>query len=120
MPLRFDEFVALVKAGYTKEDIDKMEAAEDAFKAGQQKAEQPKPEEKPAEQPKPEEVKKPDQSAAGNPADSAAMAGLAEEIEALRKAVQAMNVKNAYRTDDQNVTAESILASIIQPAKKDK
>ena len=126
MPLRFDEFVALVKAGYTKEDIDKMEAAEDAFKAGQQKAEQPKPEkpaeqpkpEKPAEQPKPEEGKKPDQSA-GNPADSAALAGLATEIEALRKAVQAMNVNNAYRTDDKNVTAESILASIIQPAKKD-
>lgn len=109
MPFRFDEFVALVKAGYTKEEIDAMEKAEAApvEAAPVQEEKKPEPEQKP-EEVKTEEI----------PADNSALASLQAEITALRKAIQAMNVKNAYRTDDPDaVNAESILASIIQPAK---
>lgn len=109
MPFRFDEFVALVKAGYTKEEIDAMEKAEDE-KAAQVSA--------PAKEevtPEPEQV---EQKAEEIPADNSALNALQAEIVALRKAIQAMNVKNAYRTDDPDaVNAESILASIIQPTK---
>lgn len=102
MPFRFDEFVALVKAGYTKEEIDAMEKAEE------EKAEEVTPE--------PEQV---EQKAEEIPADNSALNALQAEIVALRKAIQAMNVKNAYRTDDPDaVNAESILASIIQPTKQ--
>ena len=100
MPLRFDEFVALVKAGYTKEDIDKMEAAEDAYKAGQQ-AEQPKAEQPKAED-KQEEVKQPEKKA-DIPEQSADLKGLTEEVAALKKAIQAMNRQSAYRADDPDV-----------------
>lgn len=107
MPFRFDEFVALVKAGYTKEEIDAMEKAEAAPVEAAPVQEEKKPE------PEPEEVKTEE-----IPADNSALASLQAEITALRKAIQAMNVKNAYGTVDPDaVNAESILASIIQPAK---
>lgn len=109
MPFRFDEFVALVKAGYTKEEIDAMEKAEEEKAApvsAPAKEETPEPEQ---DEQKAEEI----------PADNSALNALQAEIVALRKAIQAMNVKNAYRTDDPDaVNAESILASIIQPTKQ--
>lgn len=109
MPISFDEFVALVKAGYTKEEIDAMEKAEEEKAA---------PVSAPAKEettPEPEQV---EQKAEEIP-DNSALNALQAELVALRKAIQAMNVKNAYRTDDPvAVNAESILASIIQPTKQ--
>lgn len=114
MPFRFDEFVALVKAGYTKEEIDTMEkdeqAAAPAVKSEPVPVKVSEPVEDKTEAPAPAEKV---------PADTDALDKLQAEVAALRKAIQALNVKNAYRTEDsQNVNAESILASIISPQKK--
>lgn len=112
MPFRFDEFVALVKAGYTKEEIDAMEKDEPVEVPAK------KAEPAPVQVSEPVEDKKEPAPAEDVPAD-AQMDKLQAEIAALRKAIQALNVKNAYRTEDsQNVNAESILASIISPSKK--
>lgn len=111
MPFRFDEFVALVKAGYTKEEIDAMEK-------DQAPKEEPQPE--PVAAAPAEPVKDKEPAAAEVPANDKYEA-LQAEIAALRKAIQALNVQNAYRAEDPGaVTPESILASIIQPAKKER
>lgn len=115
MPFRFDEYVALVKAGYTREEIEKMESSE--------------PVQERTPEPAPAEHNEPETAAEATPAaepvapaeEADELAAVKDEIAALRKAIQALNVKTAYRTDDREaVTPESILESILVPQNAKK
>lgn len=113
MPLKFDEFVALVKAGYTKEEIDKMERAEDVQAA-------PAPESVEHKDPEPAAPATP--AAEPEPAEEAGeLAAVKDELAALKKAIQALNVRTSYRIENPgDVTPESILESILKPQTKEK
>lgn len=112
MPFRFDEYVALVKAGYTREEIEKMESSEPV----QERTPEPAPAEHNDPAPAAEATPAAEPVVPAEEADE--LAAVKDELAALKKAIQALNVKTSFRVDNPGeVTPESILESILKPQK---
>lgn len=93
--MTLEEIIKLIDAGYTKEDIQKLQAPA---------AEEKQPEPEPAPEPKPEE-KKPDSEPVN--------AQMLQEMRDLKKAVYAMNIMNSEQPE-QRETVDDILAKALK------
>ena len=97
--MKLNERIALLKAGYTKADIDQIIADEAAAPADPEPAQ-------PAE-PSADYMK--------------VLEALANEVKGLKASVQAANIQNTNIDTGASVpTAESILASLFEEPKKEK
>ena len=93
--MTLDEIIKLIDAGYTKEDIQKLQAPA---------AEEKQPEPEPAPEPKPEE-KKPETEPVNNQ--------MLQELRDLKKAVYAMNIMSSEQPE-QRETVDDILAKALK------
>ena len=96
--MTLEEIIKLIDAGYTKSDIEKMQAP-----AAEEKEPEPKNEkqEKPAEKP---EEKKPETEPVNNQ--------MLQELQDLKKAVYAMNIMNTEQPAQKSV--DDILAASLK------
>lgn len=108
--MRLNDILTLLQAGYTKDDIQAMEAAEHAEPA------------EPAEPAKPAEPTEP-----AEPAEPAVSAGPEDQYAKLEKLLnqfintaQASNLNANMAGAQQTKTSTDILAGIIAPPRKDK
>jgi len=118
--MKLEDILTLVKAGYTREEIDKLETPE--APAGHtappsETPDTPKPAEAPTPPAKaPEETPKP--AAAPETTSNDQVLGA---INALTAAIQKMNVQNAsIPGGGEELTAEDMIANIINPPMKPK
>lgn len=104
--MKFEDFLTLIKAGYTKEEIEKM---------GSGTAEETKADEK-SEETKADETK----AENVNANNDALLSDLLKEMKDIKKQLQngAIN-KDSFSMSDSN-KAQDILASIINPPTKEK
>jgi len=104
------DILELIRAGYTKADIDALGIALE--KPEEKKPEEPKPEEKKPEEPKPEkkEESKPDER----------VAALETKIDYLVNRLNLLAVQGSQQKDDKTETVEDILASIVRGNKKEE
>lgn len=115
--MKLEDILTLVKAGYTREEIDKLETPE--APAGHtappsETPETPKPAEAPEETPKPAAPEAPKPESVGNDQVLGA-------INALTAAIQKMNVQNAsIPGGGKELTPEDMIANIINPPMKPK
>lgn len=103
--MELNTILKLLDAGYTKAEIDAMTA--------------PAAVSEPAAEPEPEPVK-PAEEPAADPAMTSAdvLTNLLAEVKGLKAQIQANNIKNDSMGSKPEVTAESILASLINSQKE--
>lgn len=104
--MQYTEIIKLLDAGYTKEEILQMKEPE--------KEPEPKPEKEP--EPKPE--KDPEPKPEKDPVNET-LGELKELFADMKKEFTAMNIMNSRREDDIK-TGDDVIASIINPPKKNK
>lgn len=102
--MTIEQILELGKMGYTKEEIEAMEAP------AEEPAKEPEPQKAP-EQPK--ETEKP----APNPQEDL-LKFIAGEFEKLNKSIQTANINNSNIHQPKQMTAEEVLAEIVAPPKK--
>lgn len=100
--MKLSEYITLLKAGYTKKEIDTIQEAEKAEQA--QAPEEKTPE--PAQEPKP--VEKPVE----NGENSTGNAEILTAIKDLTAAIQASNIKNDQIPDNEK-TGEDVLRKLV-------
>ena len=93
--MKYEEIIKLLDAGYTREEILKMQDAQVEDPA----SEEPKPEE-----PAPVSM-------------DAIMSEVKDMFAEMKKELTAMNILNSRQSADESKTSEDILASIINPTK---
>ena len=97
--MKYDEIIKLLDAGYTREEILNMSETEKT------------PEEAPAD-------------ADLQPSELPEVTQILDEVKnmfaEMRKEITAMNIMNSRQQPNEERTGEDILASIINPSKKDK
>lgn len=101
--MTLEEIIKLIDAGYTKADIEKMQAPAAEVKQPEAKNEK---QEKPAEKP---EEKKPE----SEPVKDTASEAMLQELRDLKKAVYAMNIMNTEQPE-QRETVDDILAKALK------
>lgn len=97
------DILELIRAGYTKADIDALGIALE--KPEEQKPEEPKPEEQKPEEKKPEEQK---------PEESDKVKALETKIDYLVNRLNLLAVQNSQQKDEKKETVEEILASVVR------
>lgn len=103
--MNVEQIIKLLDAGYTKEDIEKMnQPAQDPAPAPETKPEQAQPEPAPAPETKPEE-KKTESEPVNNQ--------MLKELQDLKKAVYAMNIMNSSQPG-QPESVDDILAKALK------
>ena len=103
--MELNTILKLLDAGYTKADIEAMTAP--AAEVTPEPAEEPvKPAETPAEEPAPEMT------------SADILNNLLAEVKGLKAQIQANNIRSDSMGSKPEVTAESILASLINPKKE--
>ena len=125
--MKLDQVIRLLDAGYSKEEIQQMEAGnqepqEQETPKPEPAAEQPEPEKKPAaaeQDPasKPEE-KGPAAETAPDPETGKRLDGIEQQLKALIKTMQANNVRRdsfGSAGEDIDTQADKALAALIQP-----
>lgn len=114
--MKLEEIMALVNAGYTKEEIAALEQP-----ANPEPAPAPTPEPEPAPAPQPEPAPAPTPTPAPEPAQPT-MADLMQSIAKLTSAVQANAIANSIIPggNNQQPAAEDMLAEIIRPTFKER
>ena len=105
------DILELIRAGYTKADIDALGIALEK----PEKKEEPKPEEKKPEEKKPEE-KKPEEQ---KPEESDKVKALETKIDYLVNRLNLLAVQNSQQKDEKTETVEDILASVVRGNKKE-
>ena len=103
------DILELIRAGYTKADIDALGIALE--KPEEQKPEEQKPEEKKPEEKKPEEQK---------PEESDKVKALETKIDYLVNRLNLLAVQSSQQKDDKKETVEEILASVVRGNKKEE
>ena len=129
--MKIDQVIKLLEAGYSKEEIQQMEAGnqepkEQETTKPEPAAEQPEPEKKPAaaeQDPasKPEE-KGPAAETAPDPETGKRLDGIENQLKQLVKTIQAGNVRrNSYGSagDDINTQADKAMAALISHEGKE-
>ena len=104
------DILELIRAGYTKADIDALGIALE--KPEEKKPEEPKPEEKKPEEPKPEKKEEP------KPDDK--VTALETKIDYLVNRINLLAVQTSKQKDEPTETVEDILASIVRGNKKEE
>jgi hypothetical protein len=104
--MNIEQIIKLIDAGYTKEDIEKMNhpAADPAPAPEAKQPEQKQPEPVPAPEPKPEEKK---------PESEPVNAQMLKELQDLKKAVFAMNIMQSSQPDKTD-SVDDILAKALK------
>ena len=103
------DILELIRAGYTKADIDALGIALE--KPEEKKPEEPKPEEKKPEEPKPEKKEEP------KPDDK--VTALETKIDYLVNRLNLLAVQTSKQKDEPTETVEDILASMVRGNKKE-
>ena len=103
------DILELIRAGYTKADIDALGIA-------LEKPEEPKPEEPKPEEPKPEE-KKPEEK---KPEESDQVKALETKIDYLVNRLNLLAVQNSQQKDEKTESVEEILAAVVRGNKKEE
>lgn len=108
--MKFDDVMMLIKAGYTKEEIQAMEHPE------------PTPAPEPAPEPTPEPAPEPAAEPAPEPKEPAAMDQMMQTLQSmiqqnqqLLQSMQAANIQAARMPADTKETPEDLIAKIIAP-----
>lgn len=104
------DILELIRAGYTKADIDALGIALE--KPEEKKPDEPKPEEKKPDEPKPEKKEEP------KPDDK--VAALETKIDYLVNRLNLLAVQTSKQKDEPTETVEDILASIVRGNKKEE
>ena len=104
------DILELIRAGYTKADIDALGIALE--KPEEKKPEEPKPEEKKPEEPKPEKKEEP------KPEDK--VTALETKIDYLVNRLNLLAVQTSKQKDEPTETVEDILASMVRGNKKEE
>lgn len=108
--MNIEQIIKLIDAGYTKEEIGKMNQpapAAPAAKPAQEPAAESKPE--PVQKPKPEEKKPEEKKPDSEPVNEKML----QELQDLKKAVYAMNIMNSSQPE-QRETVDDILARALK------
>jgi len=108
--MKAEDVLELIRAGYTKADIDALGIALE--KPEEKKPEEPKPEEKKPEEPKPEKKEEP------KPDDK--VAALETKIDYLVNRLNLLAVQTSKQKDEPTETVEDILASMVRGNKKEE
>ena len=108
--MKAEDVLDLIRAGYTKADIDALGIALE--KPEEKKPEEPKPEEKKPEKPKPEKKEEP------KPDDK--VTALETKIDYLVNRLNLLAVQTSKQKDDPTETVDDILASMVRGANKEK
>ena len=104
------DILELIRAGYTKADIDALGIALE--KPEEKKPEEPKPEEKKPEEPKPEKKEEP------KPDDK--VAAFETKIDYLVNRLNLLAVQKPQQKDEPTETVDDILASMVRGVNKEK
>lgn len=108
--MKAEDVLDLIRAGYTKADIDALGIALE--KPEEKKPEEPKPEEKKPEEPKPEKKEEP------KPDDK--VTALETKIDYLVNRLNLLAVKTSKQKDEPTETVDDILASMVRGNKKEE
>lgn len=111
--MEYLEIIKLLDAGYTKEEIMKME---EKNVSGLNSADDPKEPEPKEPEPKEPEPKEPDT----NQFMTEALKEIKEAFEDIRKEIQAAYIMAARQAPEVQPTSEDIIANIINPFKREK
>ena len=103
--MKAEDVLDLIRAGYTKADIDALGIA-------LEKPEEPKPEEKKPEEPKPEKKEEP------KPDDK--VTALETKIDYLVNRLNLLAVQTSKQKDEPTETVDDILASMVRGNKKEE
>lgn len=105
-----NDILELIRAGYTKADIDALGIALE--KPEEKKPEEPKPDEPKPDEPKPEKKEEP------KPDDK--VAALETKIDYLVNRLNLLAVQTSKQKDEPTETVEDILASMVRGNKKEE
>lgn len=108
--MKAEDVLDLIRAGYTKADIDALDIALE--KPEEKKPEEPKPEEKKPEEPKPEKKEEP------KPDDK--VTALETKIDYLVNRLNLLAVQTSKQKDEPTETVDDILASMVRGNKKEE
>lgn len=108
--MKAEDVLDLIRAGYTKADIDALGIALE--KPDEPKPEEPKPEEKKPDEPKPEKKEEP------KPDDK--VTALETKIDYLVNRLNLLAVQTSKQKDEPTETVEDILASMVRGNKKEE
>lgn len=108
--MKAEDVLDLIRAGYTKADIDALGIALE--KPEEKKSEEPKPEEKKPEEPKPEKKEEP------KPDDK--VTALETKIDYLVNRLNLLAVQTSKQKDEPTETVDDILASLVRGNKKEE
>lgn len=108
--MTIEQILELGKMGYSKEDIEALDKAQQDPKQEDPKKDEPKQEDPKKEEPKKEEPKQePDK-----------LGKVFDAIAELTKAIQANNITKSQNPQNEVKSAEVLLAEVIRPPRKEK
>lgn len=113
--MKFDEVMMLIKAGYTKEEIQAMEHPEPTPEPAPEPIAEPAPEPKEPAEPVPTLEN-------GQPMDQILqmLQGMIQQNQQTLQAMQAANIQAARMPEDTKETPEDLIAKIIAPGPNGK
>lgn len=113
--MTIEQILELGKMGYSKEDIEALDKAQQDPKQEDPKMEEPKKEEPKQEDPKKEEPKKEEPKQ-----EPDKLGKVFDAIAELTKAIQANNITKSQNPQNEVKSAEVLLAEVIRPPRKEK
>ena len=111
--MKAEDVLELIRAGYTKADIDALGIA-------LEKPEETKPEEKKPDEPKPEKKDEPKPEKKDEPKPDDKVTALETKIDYLVNRLNLLAVQTSKQKDEPTETVEDILASIVRGNKKEE
>lgn len=113
--MTIEQILELGKMGYSKEDIEALDKAQQDPKQEDPKKEEPKKDEPKQEDPKKEEPKKEEPKQ-----EPDKLGKVFDAIAELTKAIQANNITKSQNPQNEVKSAEVLLAEVIRPPRKEK
>ncbi len=110
------DILELIRAGYTKADIDALGIALEK----PEKKEEQNPEKKEEQKPEKKEEQKPEKKEEQKPEESDKVKALETKIDYLVNRLNLLAVQNSQQKDEKTETVEEILASVVRGNKKEE
>ena len=111
--MKAEDVLELIRAGYTKADIDALGIA-------LEKPEEKKPEEKKPDEPKPEKKDEPKPEKKDEPKPDDKVTALETKIDYLVNRLNLLAVQTSKQKDEPTETVDDILASMVRGNKKEE